>query len=84
MRRGGGIAINIANIGRALPAFALLFLAVRWVGVGKPEGLLKIVQSMPAFIAMVALAVPPMVANAYVGMTERRRRGARVGPRAWA
>jgi osmoprotectant transport system permease protein len=70
VRRGGGIAINIANVGRALPALALLFLAVRWVGVGKPEGLLKIVQSTPAFIAMVALAVPPMVANAYVGVTD--------------
>ena len=43
---------------------------MRWVGVGKPEGLLKIVQSTPAFIAMVALAVPPMVANAYVGVTD--------------
>jgi osmoprotectant transport system permease protein len=68
LRRGGAIAINIANIGRALPALALLILAVRWVGVGKPEGLLRIVQSVPAFIAMVALAVPPMVANSYVGV----------------
>lgn len=68
LRRGGGIAINIANVGRALPALALLILAVRWVGVGKPEGLLRIVQSVPAFIAMVALAVPPMVANSYVGV----------------
>ncbi len=68
LRRGGGITVNIANVGRALPALALLILAVRWVGVGKPEGLLRIVQSVPAFIAMVALAVPPMVANAYAGV----------------
>jgi osmoprotectant transport system permease protein len=68
LRRGGAIAINVANVGRALPALALLILAVRWVGVGKPEGLLRIVQSVPAFIAMVALAVPPMVANSYVGV----------------
>ena len=68
LRRGGGIAVNLANVGRALPALALLILAVRWVGVGKPEGLLRIVQSVPAFIAMVALAVPPMVANAYAGV----------------
>lgn len=68
LRRGGGIAVNVANVGRALPALALLILAVRWVGVGKPEGLLRIVQSVPAFIAMVALAVPPMVANSYVGV----------------
>jgi osmoprotectant transport system permease protein len=69
LRRGGGAAVNIANVGRALPALALLILAVRWVGVGKPEGLLRVVQSTPAFIAMVALAIPPMVANAYVGVS---------------
>ena len=68
IRRGGGIAVNVANVGRALPALALLILAVRWVGIGKPEGLLRVVQSVPAFIAMVALAVPPMVANSYVGV----------------
>ncbi len=67
-RRGGAIAINIANVGRALPALALLILMVQWVGIGEPEGLLAPVQSIPAFVAMVALAIPPMVANAYVGM----------------
>ena len=69
LRKGGGVAVNVANVGRALPALALLILAVRWVGVGKPEGVLRIVQSVPAFIAMVALAVPPMVANSYVGVS---------------
>jgi osmoprotectant transport system permease protein len=68
VRRGGTIAVNIANIGRALPAFALLILAVQWVGIGDPTGVLTPVQSVPAFIAMFALALPPMLANAYVGM----------------
>jgi osmoprotectant transport system permease protein len=68
VRRGGTIAVNIANIGRALPAFALLILAVQWVGIGEPTGVLAPVQSIPAFIAMFALALPPMLANAYVGM----------------
>jgi osmoprotectant transport system permease protein len=68
VRTGGAIAVNIANIGRALPAFALLILAVQWVGIGDPTGILTPVQSVPAFIAMFALAVPPMLANAYVGM----------------
>jgi len=68
LRRGGAVAINIANVGRALPALALLILAVQWVGIGEPEGIFSPVQSLPAFIAMVALAVPPMVANSYVGM----------------
>ncbi len=68
IRTGGVIAVNIANIGRALPALALLILAVQWVGIGDPTGVLTPVQSVPAFIAMVALAAPPMLANAYVGM----------------
>lgn len=67
-RRGGAIAINIANIGRALPAFALLILAVQWVGIGEPTGILAPLQSIPAFLAMFALAIPPMLANAYVGV----------------
>ena len=68
MRTGGAVAVNIANIGRALPALALLILSVQWVGIGDPTGILTPVQSIPAFIAMFALAVPPMLANAYVGM----------------
>jgi osmoprotectant transport system permease protein len=68
VRTGGTVAVNIANIGRALPAFALLILSVQWVGIGEPTGILAPVQSVPAFIAMFALAVPPMLANAYVGM----------------
>jgi len=68
VRTGGAIAVNIANIGRALPALALLILSVQWVGIGEPTGILSPVQSIPAFIAMFALAVPPMLANAYVGM----------------
>ena len=54
VRTGGVIAVNIANIGRALPALALLILAVQWVGIGDPTGILTPVQSIPAFIAMVA------------------------------
>jgi osmoprotectant transport system permease protein len=69
VRRGGAVAINAANVGRALPAFALLILAAQIVGVGKPEGFLRVVQSTPAFLAMVALAIPPMLANAYVGVS---------------
>ena len=68
VRTGGTVAVNIANIGRALPAFALLILSVQWVGIGEPTGVLAPVQSVSAFIAMFALAVPPMLANAYVGM----------------
>jgi osmoprotectant transport system permease protein len=68
--KGGAVAVNIANIGRALPALALLILAVQWVGIGDPTGVLTPVQSVPAFIAMFALALPPMLANTYVGMAQ--------------
>ena len=49
---------------------ALLILSVQWVGIGDPTGVLAPVQSLPAFIAMFALAVPPMLANAYVGVAD--------------
>jgi osmoprotectant transport system permease protein len=58
--RGGALAINISNLGRAIPSFAILVIAAQVVGIGW----------RPAFLALVALAVPPMVTNAYVGMRE--------------
>jgi osmoprotectant transport system permease protein len=58
--RGGALAINVSNVGRALPSFAILVLAVQLVGIG----------ATPAFVALVALAVPPMVTNAFVGMRD--------------
>jgi osmoprotectant transport system permease protein len=58
--RGGAIAINISNVGRALPSFAILVIAVQLVGIG----------ALPAFLALVALAIPPMVTNSFVGMRD--------------
>jgi len=57
---GGALAINVSNIGRALPSFAILVIAVQIVGIGPP----------PAFLALLALAIPPIVTNAYVGMRD--------------
>jgi len=57
---GGLLAINISNIGRAVPSFAVLVIAVELFGIG----------ALPAFIALVALAIPPMVTNSYIGMRE--------------
>jgi osmoprotectant transport system permease protein len=67
VRTGGAVAINVFNIGRALPALALLILAVQWFGIGEPTGVLTPLHSIPAFIAMFALAIPPILANTYVG-----------------
>ena len=58
LRRGGVVAQNVANIGRAIPSFAILVVAVPLVGIG----------SRPAQIALVALAIPPLLTNTYVGM----------------
>jgi osmoprotectant transport system permease protein len=58
--RGGTIAINASNVGRAIPSFAILVIAAQLWGIGWK----------PAFIALVSLAVPPMVTNAYVGLRE--------------
>ena len=70
VRRGGLLAINVSNVGRALPTFALLILLVQILGIGDPPGLLAFTGSLPALIALVALAVPPMLTNAYIGMTQ--------------
>ena len=58
--RAGALAINVSNIGRAVPSFAVLVIAAQVVGIGWK----------PAFLALVALGIPPMVTNAYVGMRE--------------
>ncbi|MER6025863.1 ABC transporter permease [Streptomyces sp. NPDC001851] len=60
--KGGALAVNISNIGRAVPTFAVLVLLLltpvgRW-----GEG--------PTVVALVLFAVPPLLTNAYVGMRE--------------
>ena len=58
--RFGGLAINISNAGRALPSFGILVVAFQVFGLG----------DLPVVIALVALAVPPMVTNSYVALGE--------------
>ncbi len=58
--RFGGVAINISNAGRALPSFGILVVAFQVFGLG----------DLPVVIALVALAVPPMVTNSYVALRE--------------
>lgn len=56
--RGGPLAINISNLGRAVPSFAIIVLMASIVGIG----------ARPAYIALVALAIPPMVTNTYTAI----------------
>jgi len=58
VRRGEVFAVNVANIGRALPSFAVLVFAVQLLHIG----------SGPALVALVVLAVPLMLTNTYVAM----------------
>ena len=57
-RRGGTSAVIVANIGRAIPSFGILVLLVQVLGIG----------AGPTFVALVLLAVPPMLTNSYVGL----------------
>jgi osmoprotectant transport system permease protein len=61
--RGGFVAINIANLGRALPSLALLALML-------PAALsLKLgLGFWPTFFALVPLGIPPVMTNSYVAV----------------
>ena len=60
--KGGGLAVNISNVGRAIPVFAVLALFM--VTPLRNSGYLATI------IALVLFAVPPLLTNAYVGMRE--------------
>jgi osmoprotectant transport system permease protein len=67
-RRFANLAINIANIGRAIPSYALLVILLPitlslWPD---PTSGLNVV---PTFIAMTVLAIPPILVNAYAGLS---------------
>lgn len=67
--KGGAIAINLSNIGRAVPTFAVLaLLAVGVLGTGSfgPFGR----AGLATLAALVLFALPPLVTNAYVGVRE--------------
>jgi osmoprotectant transport system permease protein len=67
--RGGVLAVNISNIGRAVPTFAvLLLLAIGPIGSGEfgPYGR----AGLSTLVALVLFAFPPIITNAYVGMRE--------------
>jgi osmoprotectant transport system permease protein len=59
-RRSGTVTINIANIGRAIPSFAVIVIGVIWLGLG----------NTPVVIALVLLAVPPIFTFTFTGVRE--------------
>lgn len=58
--RFGNLAINISNVGRALPSFAILVIAFQVFGLG----------DFPIVLSLTALAIPPMLTNTYVALRE--------------
>ncbi|MFG2341544.1 ABC transporter permease [Streptomyces yangpuensis] len=60
--RGGTLAVNVSNVGRAVPVFAVLALFM--------VSPLRNAGHLPTVSALVLFAVPPLLTNAYVGMRE--------------
>ncbi|MDE3133320.1 MAG: ABC transporter permease subunit, partial [Acidobacteriota bacterium] len=60
IHRGSFVAINLGNVGRALPSLVVLAIGFAFLGIGLKNVLL----------ALVVLAVPPIITNAYVGVEQ--------------
>jgi osmoprotectant transport system permease protein len=58
LHRGSFVAVNLANIGRALPSLAVIAIGIAFLGVGFAN----------VTLALVVLAVPPILTNAYVAV----------------
>ena len=64
-RRGVRLAINAANVGRAVPSLAAIGILVPLTVLIDPDAGFKV---YPTLIAMVVLAVPPILVNTYSGI----------------
>jgi osmoprotectant transport system permease protein len=58
LHRGSFLAINVANVGRALPSLALISIGVAVLGIG----------FLNVMVALVVLAFPIVLTNAYVAV----------------
>ena len=58
--RGSFVAINAANVGRALPSLAIIAIGLGILGIG----------FINVMFALVVLAVPPILTNAYLGVDQ--------------
>ncbi|HEY4633043.1 MAG TPA: ABC transporter permease [Candidatus Limnocylindrales bacterium] len=59
-RRGAFFTVSVANVGRAIPSYALLLIFFTVFGIGFAT----------AFPALLALSIPPVLTSTYVGVTE--------------
>ena len=68
--RGGFLAINVSNIGRAVPTFALLAILVTADVPGRAELGPFGRAGLATLIALTLFALPPIITNAYVAVRE--------------
>ena len=61
------LAVNLANLGRAIPSYAVMGLIVPVSLAISPRFGLALI---PTFLAMTLLAIPPILVNAYTGIRE--------------
>ena len=61
--KGELIAISLSNVGRAVPSLALVAFFVAYIGVGFTN----------VMLALVLLAIPPILTNTYVGVRQVER-----------
>lgn len=64
--RGATLAVNLANLGRALPTFAVMGIVVPVTAAIDNQAGFKV---YPALIALVVLAIPPILVNAQAGIS---------------
>jgi osmoprotectant transport system permease protein len=63
VRRGGGLAVNVSNVARAVPTYAVLVLLVL---APEPFGL----STLSILVALIVFAIPPILTNTYLGVRE--------------
>jgi osmoprotectant transport system permease protein len=68
-RRLGFLAINVSNVGRAVPVFAVL-LVLSLGPIGSQQFGAYGRAGLATLISLVLFALPPLITNAYVGVTE--------------
>lgn len=64
-RRGTAFAVNLANIGRAIPSLAVIGVVLPLTAAIDPQLGFKV---YPTLVAMVILAIPPVLVNAEAGV----------------
>jgi osmoprotectant transport system permease protein len=65
-RKGASVAVNVANIGRALPTLALITIFLPVTVLIDPQLGFKV---YPTLLALVVLGLPPILVNTYVGVS---------------